>query len=108
LILSLVINLALLMLCWNAIAMAIGSAARRRALRVAGGLFALAMFLYYVARAWEPAERVAWLSPFRYYSTFELVMGNPLSVKNMLVLAGIALSGYALAYVLFSRRDISR
>ena len=110
LILSLAINLAVLMLCWNAIALAIGSAARRRG--VAGGLvglIALAMFLLdYVARAWEPAQRVAWLSPFRYYSPFELVMGNPLSVKNLLVLAGIALSGYALAYLLFSRRDISR
>lgn len=109
-ILSLVINLAVLMLCWNAIAMAIGSAARRRG--VAGGLVglvALATFLLdYVARAWAPAERVAWLSPFRYYSPFELVMGNPLSMKNLLVLAGISVFGYALAYLLFSRRDISR
>jgi ABC-2 type transport system permease protein len=110
LILSLTMNLAVLMLCWNAMAMAIGSAARRRG--VAGGLaglIALAMFLLdYVARAWEPAERVAWLSPFRYYSPFDLVMGNPLPVKNLLVLAGLVLCGYALAYLLFSRRDISR
>ena len=109
-ILSLVINLAALMLCWNAIGLAIGSASRRRG--VAGGFagfLALAMFLLdYVARAWEPAERVAWLSPFRYYSPVELVIGNALSVKNMLVLAGIALFGYALAYFLFSRRDVSR
>ena len=109
LILSLAINLALLMGCWNAIALAIGSAARRRS--VAGGLVgisALAMFLLdYVARAWAPAERVAWLSPFRYYSPLELVMGEALSRKNLLVLAGIALAGYAMAYVLFSRRDIS-
>ena len=109
LILSLALNLAVLMLCWNAIAMAIGSAARRRS--AAGGLAgmgALAMFLLdYVARAWQPAERVAWISPFRYFSPFELVMGNPLSKKNLLVLVGIALTGYALAYILFSRRDIS-
>lgn len=109
LILMLATNLAALILCWNAIAMAIGAAARRRS--VAGGfvgLAALAMFLLdYVARAWAPAERVAWLSPFRYYSPFELVMGDPLPLKNLIVLAGIALVGYALAYVLFSRRDIS-
>jgi ABC-2 type transport system permease protein len=109
-IMSLVINLAALMLCWNAIALAIGSASRRRG--VAGGLagfIALAMFLLdYVARAWEPAERIAWLSPFRYYSPVELVIGNPLSTKNMLVLAGLALFGYGLAYFLFSRRDVSR
>lgn len=109
-ILALLINLAGLMLCWNAIALAIGSASRRRG--VAGGLaglVALAMFLLdYVARAWEPAERVAWVSPFRYYSPVELVIGNTLSAKNMLVLASVALSGYALAYFLFSRRDVSR
>ena len=109
LILSLVINLGVLMLCWSAVAMAIGSASRRRS--VAGGLagvLALAMFLLdYVARAWEPAERVAWLSPFRYYSPFELLMGSALSAKNILVLAGIAAAGFSMAYVLFSRRDIS-
>ena len=109
LILSLAINLAALMLCWNAIAMAIGSSERRRS--VAGGLagiLALMMFLLdYVARAWEPAEHLAWLSPFRYYSPFELLMGNPLSITNLLVLAGIAVFGFTLAYVLFARRDIS-
>lgn len=109
LILLLAMNLAALILCWNAIAIAIGSAARRRS--SAGGLVglaALAMFLLdYVARAWAPAERVAWLSPFRYYSPFELVMGEPLPVKNLAVLVGVALAGYATAYVLFSRRDIS-
>ena len=109
LILSLAINLGLLMLSWNGVAMAIGSASRRRS--VAGGLtglFALAMFLLdYVARMWSPAQRVAWLSPFRYYSPFELIMGEPPSSKNLLVLASIAVSGFLLAYVLFSRRDIS-
>lgn len=109
LILSLAANLAVLMLCWNAIAMAVGSAARRRGV-ASGivGLLALTMFLLdYVARAWEPAERVAWLSPFRYYGPFELLMGNALPAKNVAVLAGVALSGFGLAYVLFSRRDIS-
>jgi beta-exotoxin I transport system permease protein len=109
LILSLVVNLGVLMLCWNGVATAIGAASRRRS--VAGGLaglLSLAMFLLdYVARAWRPAETVAWLSPFRYYSPFDLVMGNPLPAKNIMVLAAIAVSGFALAYVVFSRRDIS-
>jgi ABC-2 type transport system permease protein len=108
-ILSLVINLGVLMVCWNAVAMAIGSAARRRS--VAGGLsglLALSMFLLdYVARAWEPARLVGWLSPFRYYSPFELLIGNTIPMKNLLVLAGIAGLGFSLAYVIFARRDIS-
>jgi ABC-2 type transport system permease protein len=109
LILSLAANLGLLMLCWSGIAMAIGSAARRRIVAGAlAGLAALATFLLdYVARAWQPAESVAWLSPFRYYSPFDLLMGNPLPARNLEVLAGIAAGGFILAYILFSRRDIS-
>lgn len=109
LILSLAANLGVLMLCWNSIATVIGSAAGRRS--IAGGiagLLALAMFLLdYVARAWSPAEQIAWLSPFRYYSPFELLMGNPLPARNILILSAIAVSGFGLSYVLFSRRDIS-
>jgi len=109
LILSLAINLGLLMLCWSGVAMAIGSASRRRSVAGAfAGLLALATFLLdYVGRLWQPAESVAWLSPFRYYSPFELVMGNPLPSKNLVVLGGIAAEGFVTAYVLFARRDIS-
>jgi ABC-2 type transport system permease protein len=109
LILSLAMNLGLLMVAWSGIAMAIGSAARRRSVAGAlAGLAALATFLLdYVARAWQPAESVAWLSPFRYYSPFDLLMGNPLPAKNLEVLAAIAVGGFILAYIFFSRRDIS-
>jgi beta-exotoxin I transport system permease protein len=110
LIISLAINLGLLMLCWGGVAMAVGAAARRRGVAgAATGLLALATFLLdYVARAWQPAETVAWLSPFRYHSPFELLMGKALPVGNIVVLTGIAVAGFALAYFLFSRRDISR
>jgi hypothetical protein len=61
-----------------------------------------------VARAWPPAESVAWLSPFRYYSPFELLMGKALPSKSVVVLSGIAVVGFGLAHLLFSRRDISK
>ena len=97
------------MLCWSGVALAIAAASRRRS--VAGaltGLTALATFLLdYLARAWASAESVAWLSPFRYYSPFDLLMGKPLPPHHLIVLAGIALAGFALAYIFFSRRDIS-
>ena len=89
--------------------MAIGCASKRRS--VAGtvaGLLALATYLLdYVGRLWQPAERVAWLSPFRYYTPFDLVMGTPLPAKNLAVLGGIAVAGFAAAYVAFARRDIA-
>jgi len=107
---SLATNLGLLVLCWGGIAMAVGSASRRRSVAGAlAGLLALATFLLdYVGRAWQPAESLAWLSPFRHYSPFELLMGKELSTTNILVLAGIAVAGFALAYLVFSRRDISQ
>jgi ABC-2 type transport system permease protein len=110
LILSLAINLGLLMLCWGGIAMVIGSRSRRRgAAGALTGLLALATFLLdYVARAWQPAESIAWVSPFRYYSPFDLIMGKPLPTRNLIVLAGAAVAGFALAYFFFSRRDIAQ
>jgi ABC-2 type transport system permease protein len=106
---SLAINLGMLTLCWGGVAMAIGAASRRRSVAGgAAGLLAFATFLLdYVARLWQPAEKIAWLSPFRYYNPFDLITGNALPLKNLLVLGGIALAGFAAAYVLFARRDIS-
>ena len=109
LVFSLAVNLGMLMLCWSGVALAIGSASRRRGVAGAfAGLLALAAFLVdYVARAWQPAERAGWLSPFRYFTPFDMLMGTPLPGKNLVVLAGIAVAACALAYVLFARRDIS-
>ena len=107
-VLALAGNLGMLMLAWSGVAMAVGAASRRRG--VAGaivGFLALAAFLLdYVGRLWEPAQKIAWLSPFRYYNPFELVMGNPLPSKNIIVLGGIWVLGSIAAYIVFSRRDI--
>ena len=107
---SLAINLGMLTLCWGGVAMAIGAASSRRSVAGgAAGLLALGTFLLdYVARLWQPAEKIAWLSPFRYYNPFELIMGNPLPWKNLAVLGAVAAAGFAAAYVLFARRDVSR
>ena len=105
---SLALNLGVLMVCWGGIALAAASRARRRS--VAGsvvGLLALATFLLdYVARAWQPAESIAWLSPFRYYAPLDLVMGKQIPAHNLWVLAGVAACGFGISYFLFSRRDI--
>ena len=99
----------MLTLCWGGVALAIGAASSRRS--IAGGsagLLAFGTFLLdYVARLWQPAESIAWLSPFRYYNPFDLVTGSPLPVKNLIVLGSIAVAGFASSYVLFARRDIS-
>ena len=106
---SLAVNLGMLTVSWGGVAMAIGAASRRRSVAAgSSGLLALTTFLLdYVARLWQPAEKIAWLSPFRYYNPFDLITGNPLPLKNLVVLGSIALVGFAAAYLLFARRDIS-
>ncbi len=106
---SLALNLGLLLLCWSGIAMAFGAARRRGVAGPAMSLLAFAaLLLDYAQKLWPPLEWIGWLSPFRYFTPFELVMGDPLPVENLLVLGAIALTGYTLAYFIISQRDISR
>jgi len=106
---SLALNLGCLMLCWGGVALAFGAACRRSVAGATTGLLALAaLLLDLTGRLWPPAERFAWLSPFRYFIPFDLVMGSPLPPENILILWAIAMSGFTVAYLLFSIRDISR
>jgi ABC-2 type transport system permease protein len=105
---SLALNLGLLMLCWGGVAMAFGAACRRSVASAVTGLLALtALLLDLTGRLWPPAARIAWLSPFRYFIPFDIVMGKELPIENMLVLWAIAMTGFTLAYFFFSQRDIS-
>jgi ABC-2 type transport system permease protein len=105
---SLALNLGLLMLCWGGVAMAFGAACRRTVASAITGLLALAaLLLDLTGRLWPPADSFAWLSPFRYFIPFDIVMGTELPIENMIVLWAIAMSGFTIAYLLFSQRDIS-
>ena len=108
LILSLTANLGALMLCWGGIALAIGAATRRRAVAAsAAGVLALGLFLFdYVARVWKPAKPFAWISPFHYYNPLNLVVGQPLAWPHVAALVGVGAAGTAIAYFVYSRRDI--
>jgi len=66
------------------------------------------LILDYAQKLWPPLERVGWLSPFQYYAPFDLVMGNPLPVGSLLILWAIAMTGFTVAYLTISQRDISR
>jgi ABC-2 type transport system permease protein len=106
---ALVLNLGMLLLSWSGVAMAFGAACRRAVAGPATALIAFAaLLLDYAQKLWSPLERIGWLSPFRYYAPFELVMGDPLPVENLLILGAIALTGFTLAYFIISQRDISR
>jgi ABC-2 type transport system permease protein len=106
---SLALNLGLLTLCWSGIAMAFGAACRRSVAGATTGLLALFTLLLDLVRSmWPPAEHFAWLSPFHYFVPFDVVMGRPLPMENLVVLWAIAMTGFTAAYFLFSQRDISR
>lgn len=105
---SLALNLGLLMLCWGGVAMAFAAACRRTVASAITGLLALAaLLLDLTGRLWPPADNFAWLSPFRYFIPFDIVMGTELPIENMLILWAVAMTGFILAYFRFSQRDIS-
>jgi hypothetical protein len=108
LIASLAVNLAALLVCVGGWALAVAAAARRRTVAGAiAGVATLVLFLVdYLARAWKPADAVAWLSPFHYFRAMELLMGRPLSLSHLAGLLGAAAVGMALAGLVFARRDL--
>jgi hypothetical protein len=99
----------MLLLCWSGVALAFGAACRPGVARPAASLIAFtALLLDYAQKLWPALECIGWLSPFRYFTPFELVMGDPLPVENLLVLWAIAMTGFTVAYFIISHRDISR
>ena len=103
-------NLAMVTLCWSAVALVIASISRRRATAngITGLLAVVAFLVDYVARLWGPAKSIAPLSPFHYFSPMETILGELPPMIDWTILTLIAMSGFAISYVLFLRRDISR
>lgn len=105
---SLVFNLGALILCWGGMTLAIASISRRRS--VAGavtGLLAFSTYLFdYIAQVWKPSAKIAWLLPFHYFNALKLISSGEIPMREIRVLLSFAVAGIALAYVLFSRRDV--
>jgi putative exporter of polyketide antibiotics len=106
--LSLAASLAAVMAAWGGLTLAIASAAKRRAAAgTVAGVCALAAYLLdYLGRAWEPAQAVSRISPFRYFETMPLVMGEPLNLTNISILVGVGALGALIGFIRFARRDI--
>jgi hypothetical protein len=106
---ALALSLGMLVLSWSGVAMALGAAYRRGVASATTSLLAFAaLLLDWAQRAWPPLGRIAWVSPFHYFNPYELVSGGPLRIENLLVLWAMGATGYALAYLIISLRDISR
>jgi ABC-type transport system involved in multi-copper enzyme maturation permease subunit len=103
----LAVNLAALVVCCGALALVVGAGNRRRA--VAGTFASLLLLVLFLAdvigRMWKPLDPLARLSPFRYYSPYQIVVAGEVPVWDISLLAGVALVACVLAYMVFSRRD---
>ena len=102
------LNLGVLLMCWGAVALGMAAASKRRSVASAcAGLLAMAAYLAdVISQVWEPLKRVARFSPFHYYRPLNLVTGNAGVSGDILTLAGVAAAGFAVAYLLFQRRDL--
>jgi len=107
-VLSLAVNLACLVLAWGGVALALASAAKRRAVAAAaGGFLAFAGFVIdYVGRFWSAVEPASRVSPFHYFDPFGLIGGARLEWSNLAVLAGVFAGGAAIAAVVYAKRDL--
>jgi ABC-type transport system involved in multi-copper enzyme maturation permease subunit len=106
---ALALSLGMLAVSWSGVALAFGAACRRGVASATTSLLAFAaMLLDWAHRLWPPLDCIAWLSPFSYFDPYALVAGEPLCPENLLVLWAIAMTGYILAYLLMSLRDITR
>jgi ABC-2 type transport system permease protein len=106
---TLALSLGMLVLSWSGVAMAFGAACRRGVASATTSLLAFAaMLLDWAHRLWPPLDSIAWLSPFSYFRPYELLAGEPLRPENLLVLWAIAMTGFIVAYLVISLRDISR
>jgi hypothetical protein len=71
------------------------------------GLLAFSMFIIdYVGRIWSKLDTVALLSPFHYYSPFQMLGGAALQWRDVLVLLAIFVAGTIAANVIYARRDL--
>jgi len=106
---SLALSLGMLVVCWSGVAMAFGVAYRRGVASATTSLLAFgALLLDWAHRLWPALDRIAWLSPFIYFNPYEQVAGSPMCLENLLVLWAMAMTGFTMAYLIMSQRDISR
>ena len=84
------------------------SFARRRATAAAVcGFLAFSMFvLDWVGRFWATLRPLSRLSPFHYFSPFNMIGGQPLDRVDLVALAAIFVTTSIVANVVYARRDL--
>ncbi len=104
----LALNLGALLLCWGGIAAMLATIASRRSIAGAGAaiLAAACFIMELISQVWRPLKPLTRYSPFHYFNSLDLIAGSPVVARDALILAGIGATGFAIAYIFFSRRDL--
>jgi ABC-2 type transport system permease protein len=102
------VMLTLLAVAFGAIAFAVGAATGHRAIAnaAAGGLAVVALIVNALGPTVDWLRPLRPFSPFRWYLEPGPLMSGP-RAANAAVLIGIAIAGYAIAFVTFDRRDLA-
>ena len=105
---ALATNLTALVFCCGGLTLAIASGSRRRSVAgIVASLILLALFFFdVIGRLWKPLDALARLSPFRYYSPFEILISGRVPLGDVALLIGAGVAGCVVAYAVFSRRDL--
>ena len=77
-----------------------------RAIVLATGLTVAFFFIDFFAGLWEPLGFLGPLTIFHYYNPIAIVQQGVLPWNHVLVLLGVAATGYVAAIAVFQRRDI--
>jgi len=77
-----------------------------RAIGLATGLTLAFFFIDFIAALWEPLEFLGPVTIFHYYNPIAIVQQGAVPWNHILVLLGVAATGYAGAIAVFQRRDI--
>lgn len=102
------LNLAVLIVCWGGIALAMATTVHRRSVAAARtALLAAAFYMVdLIAQVWKPLKPLARYSPFHYYNTLSLITGSGNASSDIIILACLACSSFLLAYIIFQYRDL--
>ena len=101
-------HLVALAWCFGAVGLAVAAFMRRR-LTALGVVAVSAVSLYlleFLGNAWEPAGRLAVLSPFHYFHGASVVAGQANSLRDYAVFGSITVIATAIAYWRYSTRDV--
>lgn len=101
-------NLLAIVWCFGGAALVIASQVRQR-MRAVGTVGVAAVFLYLLqfgAAAWKPLQPFARVSPFHYYQPMQTLLGTARPAANLVGLLAATMALFALASVLYSRRDL--